>query len=652
MSGQTEIRGTLHIQEGKKGRSFHVSYINQKGREIPRMSVQANAIFFDREKALEGDEVLLVLNATGQIEKCSIPGKEAQPEIRPARTGIPGGNPQSGQPAKGGSPYGGRGYGGSNYVGQGNSFSRGKALQDATAPYNFIPYDPAVVLPEEDNARGTWSGVLHCRLTALTPLLVAGERLKRADTSSECRFFQVEGKNVIPGSSIKGALRSLVEILSFSAMRQVSRKELFWRIVTGAEYREAFGEDILGGYLCRRGADYTLFPVKVRREENGFGPLEGGERVKTGGIRSRNFKLSCDYKFSPPAGTSVPVDREVVATFERQMTEDQKKRWKKERCTGSGHPVFYREEAGRIVELGLCRYFRRKYDASPNTLAQSAVLTDFAAKLFGRVGADGAIKGRVTVEPALVEGREYRKEGCRAILGTPHPTSLAHYIVQNPSSIKTISHGTKNDPESLLGYRNGESLRGWKMYWHHDVDESLWFTEEKDPPSKKVLSWLYPLAAGAGADVRIHIDRLTDIELGAVLEAISLAGGDHALKLGMGKPLGFGSVRLELVRADVEDIRKRYASLVDRMKESRPGLDAAARDSLRELFRQNRLERLHTLGMWKNVCDYTALPPIQTLRLMLDFAHRPAPRRVRYMSLEEFKKKALLVSPEDVLKTR
>lgn len=655
MSGQAEIRGTLHIQEGKKGRSFQVSYTNLKGKTISRMSVQAHALFFDREKAREGDEVLLALNATGQIEKCTIPGKEALPETRPAGAMPSGGGSQARQPSRDSFSSGVRGCGRGS-IGQGGAPGRNRPLQDATAPYNFIPYDPAAVLPEDEKARGTWSGVLICRLTALTPLLVAGERRKRPDKSSECRFFQANGNNIIPGSSIKGVLRSLVEILSFSAMRQVSRKELFWRIVTGAEYREAFGEEILGGYLCRRGADYTLFPVRVERVPHGSGPLMGGERVETGGIRykdpSGNLRQSCDYRFSPPAGKAVPVDREVVAIFERQMTEDQKKRWKKERCAGSGHPVFYREEAGRVVELGLCRYFRRQYAASPNALAQGTVLTDLATRLFGRVDADGTIKGRVTVEPALVEGREYRKDGCCAILATPHPTSLAHYIVQDPSRMRTISRGTKNHPEDLAGYRSGERLRGWKMYWHHDVDESLWFAEGKMPPSKKVLSWLYPLAAGAGADVRIHIDRLTDGELGAVLEALSLASGDHALKLGMGKPLGFGSVRLELVRADVGDIRTRYTSLVERMRKSGPGLDAATCSRLRARFRQDRLERLHGLGMWKTAGDYAALPPIQALRQMTDFTHRPAANRVRYMSLEEFRKKALLAGPEDVLKHR
>ena len=104
--------------------------------------------------------------------------------------------------------------------------------------------------------------------------------------------------------------------------------------------------------------------------KHGDEPLNGGERVKTGGMKYREklgrIRDSHDYLFSPPSGKAMPVDREVVAVFERQMTEAQKKRWNSERCSkGYGHPVFYRKDAvGAVAELGLCRYFRLKYRMS------------------------------------------------------------------------------------------------------------------------------------------------------------------------------------------------------------------------------------------------------------------------------------------------
>jgi len=665
-----EIKGTLHIQEGKKGRNFLADFTNPKGKAV-KMAVMANAIRFDKEKAAEGDEVILTLTASGQIEKCTIPGKEAapaNPAEKAADRGQRNGFGRSGdrnfsRPLGGqtqGIRYGNQPFQSGQAYGQARSALQGPARCDAAAPYNFIPYDPESVLPVKDRGRGTWSGVLYCRLQGLTPLLVAGERIKRPDESSECRFFKVDGRNVIPGSGIKGVLRSMVEILSFSAMRQVSRKELFWRIVAGSAYRDAFGEEILGGYLKRCGSDYELFPVLVEKVKNGSGPISGGERVNTGGIRYKDkygqSKHSTDYKFSRPTGTSMPVSRDVVADFERQMTESQKNRWKQDRLTQSiGHPVFYRKDSeGKVAEIGLCRYFRRKYDKSPADLAASAVTLDFAENLFGKVGKEDTVKGRIAVEPAFVEGKEYRSGGCRAILSTPHPTSLAHYIAQNPSRIRTISRGAKNDAESLAGYRNGEKLRGWKMYWHHDVDENVWFPEGLDPDavSKKVISWLYPLAAGASAEVKIYVDRLTDLELGAILEALSYASGNHAFKLGMGKPLGFGSVKLDLVRAEVEDVRKRYASLSQRLNGGRSELDEEAQEKLREAFRRNRLESLHAMNKWKNVQEYSQLPSVKALSVMTDFANRPAPSRVRYMSLNEFKNKALLAGPEEVLKQK
>ena len=184
------------------------------------MPVLPKVIFFDSEKAAEGDEVVFILNTNGQIEKCSIPGKEAEPVKKPVgaggdrdrkpRYGTAGGRSYDGQ------AFGNRkNYGGSRIAGSGHSVAQNPALCDARAPYNFIPYEPKAVLTEENSEYGVWSGILHCSLEAVTPLLVAGERIQRADESTECHFFQVEGKHVIPGSSIKGVLRSMVEILSF-----------------------------------------------------------------------------------------------------------------------------------------------------------------------------------------------------------------------------------------------------------------------------------------------------------------------------------------------------------------------------------------------------------------------------------------------------
>ena len=651
MAGQTEIKAVIHIRGGKKGPSFQAVYPRPDGKGEEEQFIRQDAILFDKASAADGDEAILVMEGR-KIISCTIPGKGA---------GLPA-------PVSGAELYSGWNWKQVPLPSLPADVSR-NALENAAAPYNFIPYDPAAVIPEAAGGRGTWSGVLHCRLEALTPLLVSGIREKLDNGMSACRFFQVNGKYAIPGSSIKGVLRSMVEILSYSAMKQVSDKELFWRVVTDQAYREKFGDDALsgnesikGGYLRLHGAEYKLYPTVVRRIKNGEQAPDGCEVVKTGKISSYNKKLqrtvtSCDYAFFPSSQSGLPVPREVVADFLRQLTDNQKNRWDKEKCsTGAGHPVFYRTDAGdNVAEIGLCRYFRLKYEKSPASLAGSAVALDFAENLFGRVDREHTVKGRVSVEPCFVEGRPHSEKGCPAVLTTPHPTSLAHYLQQDRYRVRRQRDGRKNNPGTLTGYGKEARLRGWKMYWHHDADESVWFpelAEQGKKPSESLVSWLYPLAAGASTEVKIHVDRLTDLELGAVLEALSLASGDNAFKLGMGKPLGFGSVKLELVKAEVEDVRARYASLRTRLKGGRSALGEETQKKLREAFRLNRLESLHALGKWKEVKDYGQLPAVKALRLMADFTHRPAPAKVRYMSLNEFKNKALLAGSEDVPKQK
>jgi len=76
-------------------------------------------------------------------------------------------------------------------------------------PYRMIPVRDAIERkpPITDERFKGKSGFFHCRLINLTPLFVGGNRY------SKQLFLTRNGKHVIPGSSLKGMLRSLVEVL-------------------------------------------------------------------------------------------------------------------------------------------------------------------------------------------------------------------------------------------------------------------------------------------------------------------------------------------------------------------------------------------------------------------------------------------------------
>lgn len=619
-----EYDARLKVTLSKKGKKiFTAEFVNDKGK-TQSMVVQASVCAFDQDKVETGESARVEISDSGQVSCCKVPGKEAvpmrknrQPQNNASFTQSTGAAPRKLPP-----------------------------LDNATAPYNFIPYDPDAVLPPFNGDKPRWSGSLRCRLTARTPLLVAGKRAKTAqDEASDCEFLKIGGKPVIPGSSIKGMLRSLVEILSYSQMRPVYDKPLFWRLVSRPEYRERFPQDeILGGYLYRVGARYRLKKVRITRIPRDARAKTDQEKVTTGGF-IKNGKKSTAYAFELPnaASESIPVDNEIVDTFRRQMTPSQKGRWKEDRLARKGMPVFYRTEGGKVAELGMCRYFRLCYRYSPAELAKVTEEEDFTSALFGSVR-PRAKRGKIAVSAAFVTGKPTKPY--KVVLGEPKPTCLPLYLCQM-AKLRRLQFGKQpNDPESLENYDSVDAkLRGRKCYWHHKVDEDYF----PEVPSAKVASILHPFSEGASAEFTIYLDRLTDLELGALLAAVELPDG-HAHKLGMGKSLGFGSVRVEIIESRVWDVWQKYSSLARRLgEEAITPLELPARNSLREEFYARVFNELKKLDKTAKAQNYEQLPQIAALRMMMDFYHQPTPQEVKTMKLKQFALNAVLPEPKKVI---
>ena len=139
-------------------------------------------------------------------------------------------------------------------------------VRTAKAPYNFVPL-PEKVLFVDDGlptirkaAGGSWqldeerrikpwesqdrflpgslSGWIDLELKTLTPLFIRGTvrhgQIEGQPKESRLRpepFSTPEGRPAIPGSSLRGMLRNLVEILSFSKVQPVSERRPFFRAI-------------------------------------------------------------------------------------------------------------------------------------------------------------------------------------------------------------------------------------------------------------------------------------------------------------------------------------------------------------------------------------------------------------------------------------
>ena len=149
-----------------------------------------------------------------------------------------------------------------------------------------------------------------------------------------------------------------------------------------------------------------------------------------------------------------------------------------------------------------------------------------------------------------------------AVLGEPKPQQHRFYL----DGSKTEGH-SPNGSDARGPYTEGQSLKGRKVYPHHrDLPQDHWENplqdrtqtpaptghhqeyrrpsgeRERDSQNSSVLGWVRP---GANFQLTLDVENLTDFELGALMWLLTLDEG-HYLRLGHGKPLGFGSVRAVL----------------------------------------------------------------------------------------------------------
>ncbi|QDZ90841.1 CRISPR-associated protein [Shewanella putrefaciens] len=115
------------------------------------------------------------------------------------------------------------------------------------APYHFAPLSSWVYMPEwahlvshDHPFEDSLSGVIEYELTNKTPLLVGGEQLRADNQPSKILWSRdPDGKPVIPGSSVKGMLRSVLEIASFAKFSMVDDHHFGFRDISNSDSRYA-----------------------------------------------------------------------------------------------------------------------------------------------------------------------------------------------------------------------------------------------------------------------------------------------------------------------------------------------------------------------------------------------------------------------------
>jgi len=507
-------------------------------------------------------------------------------------------------------------------------------VQQAVAPYNFVPLNKKAILVEENPCpmdiysisedRPLISGKISLDIEALTPFFIRGtvkeeDLSKNDDELRDHNFFSPGGRFKIPGSSLRGMIRTLVEIAGYGKFENFDGdRRLYYRSVYGKtaqtrKYRSKMVDQknnrlfVKAGILKRIGSnEFAITPspekgvlyyrVKFNRNDKKIIGLdisaepsqkenysfkeiwfEAGspgsvvkalylEKMKDNKNLVKGY-LVCSglmnnknkqWIIQAPKNEkqTLPISEEVIESYLKDESRNAVNLLEIASSKANQEvPCFYLQDSEeKVIAFGHTAYFRLIYnkrikDHLPEDLNNIPDSYDLAESIFGVAG---KFSSRVYFEDAdmvkktephfVEENHHYPK-----ILSTPKPTSFQHYLLQGNTD--------QHEPvprENLENWDSEKHIRGYKLYWHRNInsvkenDLHSWIAlpEEVKKHSSQYTARIKPVKPGVKFKGCIRFENLSVVELGALLFVIDLP--EHCYhKLGLAKPLGFGSIKIE-----------------------------------------------------------------------------------------------------------
>jgi len=123
----------------------------------------------------------------------------------------------------------------------GNKHKSKEPVKVKQYPYNFVSLkDKKDVVYKGERKLGTNTGKLVCKLVNKTPLFIMGESEQDNKGHTKEWFCREKGIPIIPGSSLKGVIRNIIDVLTNSVIRNVEDEKLEQRMGAG-KFESVFG---------------------------------------------------------------------------------------------------------------------------------------------------------------------------------------------------------------------------------------------------------------------------------------------------------------------------------------------------------------------------------------------------------------------------
>ena len=618
----------------------------------------------------------------------------------------------------------------------------------AYAPYNFIPLSQKVVEinpsipPNNKYHTDRNTGWIDLGIEAITPLYIRGtltskEVEDQKDIKDKVEFFAPAGKIRIPGSSLRGMVRTMLEIISYGKFMFFEDRRLYYRgLADRSNLREEYQRK-MSSYDSQRkrsaykfsagilrksekrkkglhfeivssGSNFKQIPkIQAKKRVLGLGQkdyprfkfykLKEGFLVVSGDMPNKKREWLINYPSDNAEVIPIPDEDALNYNNDRTRHKDvpnlldiarNKKevpcfyvRWEDEKGNDRvsfGHTGMFRLSYEKTIGEHINSLNHRLNDQVLNKLKkeisqksynaiekfkdsefaswelestlerekiekkeiikilQISEKIDFAEAIFGN---ENTHAGRVFFEDAFLAQTQdglHMETVTPKILASPKPTTFQNYLVQGSDEVKQLNH-----------YNSNASVRGYKMYWHKSCEQKQWVETDhaKINENPNQYTAVKPVNREAKFSGRIRFENLSDNELGALLFALDLPEG-CAHKLGMGKPLGLGSIRIssKLYLSNRNKRYKNFFSEWDNKIEQTANTDI---ERMKRKFEQYVLEKVGE-DVKKSLWETDRLREFLVI-LGVDFGRELEEKgQIRYMTIgptNEFKNRYILPRP-------
>lgn len=461
-------------------------------------------------------------------------------------------------------------------------------------PYNFVPTDaPKRFIDAEAISENKHTGVFFCRLITRTPLSIP-DTAEQSGDNAPYPFLTVDGNKIVPGSSLRGVIRSIYETVTNSCMATVEENDV---ITARADPKSAFKPALLirekneewnlysaqsaplivregtvtNGTIHVQGKDYHWGdPVliddsnKLKRYPSDLRPY-APENLKPGykkgylflgeafgnkhaeGIFFKENKINGhsseyisrldevyaaynDSSINRSLYTNANGKKNIKAHYGYQGYEYAKK--------NGVIPIWYQITAEGKIHLSFAAIGRMAYDNSLSSIynvgkpCRNRNNVCKACALFGMIG-----------EKSLGSKVRFTDGICVSDPGTMDNVLLKELGSPKPSYLPFYTEEGKNYDQQ------GIRIRGRKFYWHNPKAASDANVYKGDPKGDTSRSSRVELQnSGAEYTFKVYYDKVTEQQRNELAWALTLGDNDkdgkHCIKIGHGKPLGLGSAKI------------------------------------------------------------------------------------------------------------